>query len=521
MDEYKGIYYGNDDDRKFYEGGAHFKYSSLYKILEMLSLKINPIPQKKINNSESFNQHFSMKKVKHSAFNKKTRNIINFSYLSGTNFKTETNNLNNQKEKLDSKLKFNSLKKNSKPKINSNYNRGSTNCSSKINNVTKIKNTIPKKINTRNIDFLTFRENASSIIKKSVPNCINKTKNKQISISLQKIKTEPKSKLYNYKQNIRDYPIPLKNGLTGKESNKIIKIDLKNLKKLLKPNNSLNPNNNKIYKSYRNNSIIKIDLQNSDLNSLNSPNFTNRKSFNMKNKSKNKNISSSNKVNHLNEKRIQTKKIIKKNKENIVIDNKILSSKKNKRTKLFNIDSIFKNDDKKINININQKKSRNCENQDFSFNIRPDFLKTNQEKFSNCFKSLIIKNVKKNVIKYKKNKNLNYHKKINLNIKTGFLKENDNVNNNISTKFFNSCNTCRINESFNTKEKNNLLSRKNKSKCDKITTNDHLSHEEIKKPLDVLAKNEGNKVNKNGKKINQIIKITLNKSDLKSDKKSN
>ena len=37
MNEYKGIYYGEESERKFYEGGAHFKYIHLYKILEKLS----------------------------------------------------------------------------------------------------------------------------------------------------------------------------------------------------------------------------------------------------------------------------------------------------------------------------------------------------------------------------------------------------------------------------------------------------------------------------------------------------
>ena len=36
MQEYKGIYYGDTNEQKFYEGGAHFKYSDLYKILEKL-----------------------------------------------------------------------------------------------------------------------------------------------------------------------------------------------------------------------------------------------------------------------------------------------------------------------------------------------------------------------------------------------------------------------------------------------------------------------------------------------------
>ena len=47
MDEYKGIYYGEETERKFYEGGAHFKYSHLYKILEKLSKEQKQKKQKK------------------------------------------------------------------------------------------------------------------------------------------------------------------------------------------------------------------------------------------------------------------------------------------------------------------------------------------------------------------------------------------------------------------------------------------------------------------------------------------
>ena len=34
MEEYKGIYYNDDKEQQYYEGGAHFKYKELYKILE-------------------------------------------------------------------------------------------------------------------------------------------------------------------------------------------------------------------------------------------------------------------------------------------------------------------------------------------------------------------------------------------------------------------------------------------------------------------------------------------------------
>jgi hypothetical protein len=37
MADYKGIYYNDDNRQKFFEGGAHFKYIKLCKILEQLS----------------------------------------------------------------------------------------------------------------------------------------------------------------------------------------------------------------------------------------------------------------------------------------------------------------------------------------------------------------------------------------------------------------------------------------------------------------------------------------------------
>lgn len=39
MADYKGIYYHDDSKQKVYEGGAHFNYYKLYKILEKLSIE--------------------------------------------------------------------------------------------------------------------------------------------------------------------------------------------------------------------------------------------------------------------------------------------------------------------------------------------------------------------------------------------------------------------------------------------------------------------------------------------------
>ncbi len=41
MEEYKGLYYNDNTEQKFYEGGAHFRYKDLYKILEELVKKAN------------------------------------------------------------------------------------------------------------------------------------------------------------------------------------------------------------------------------------------------------------------------------------------------------------------------------------------------------------------------------------------------------------------------------------------------------------------------------------------------
>ena len=37
MADYKGIYYKDESKQRYFEGGAHFKYMSLYKVLEKLS----------------------------------------------------------------------------------------------------------------------------------------------------------------------------------------------------------------------------------------------------------------------------------------------------------------------------------------------------------------------------------------------------------------------------------------------------------------------------------------------------
>ena len=38
-DNYKGFFYNDNDEPKYYEGGAHFKFIELYRILDFLEKK--------------------------------------------------------------------------------------------------------------------------------------------------------------------------------------------------------------------------------------------------------------------------------------------------------------------------------------------------------------------------------------------------------------------------------------------------------------------------------------------------
>ena len=92
MDEYKGIYYGDEKEQKFYEAGAHFKYIKLYKILEKIA--------KERNQKEREKELLRIRKLKNLSriMNKKnqnkTRNIITHLDPNKLGFNTFSNNSN-------------------------------------------------------------------------------------------------------------------------------------------------------------------------------------------------------------------------------------------------------------------------------------------------------------------------------------------------------------------------------------------------------------------------------------------
>ena len=108
MDNYRGIYFNNPKDQKYYEGGAHFKYKDLYKkLLDLFNKKnninfpqkyynLNLSPRKNKNFGKNENNSIKIIKKEKSSTNskKKTRNKKNYSKLSDS----DSNDNNDYKE---------------------------------------------------------------------------------------------------------------------------------------------------------------------------------------------------------------------------------------------------------------------------------------------------------------------------------------------------------------------------------------------------------------------------------------
>ena len=93
MENYKGIYYNETKQQKFYEGGAHFKYKALFNILLSLGGFIeeditkyytnNSQKRDKIKNNKDIDSLLIKVKGKQSKY--KTRNFHQFNYINNPN----------------------------------------------------------------------------------------------------------------------------------------------------------------------------------------------------------------------------------------------------------------------------------------------------------------------------------------------------------------------------------------------------------------------------------------------------
>lgn len=100
MEEYKGIFYNDNSEKRYYEGGAHFRYYDLVKALSVLQRKA---PQKNsIDLLGKCNVIYKLSPMKKEGRNYSNNNNIRLSY------KTNSNNMNHSIKSYKEQINKNS-----------------------------------------------------------------------------------------------------------------------------------------------------------------------------------------------------------------------------------------------------------------------------------------------------------------------------------------------------------------------------------------------------------------------------
>ena len=133
MDNYKGLYYKETKEQRFYEGGAHFPYEELYKILLYLkeelkeqnknkNIQINKNPA---NNEEDSNIYTYDLVQNHNNNNKenklktRTRNVMNTYLYNNPNTLIKKNIVKKKDQQINIGLSFNERRESSKSRMKS------------------------------------------------------------------------------------------------------------------------------------------------------------------------------------------------------------------------------------------------------------------------------------------------------------------------------------------------------------------------------------------------------------------
>ena len=242
MKEYKGIYYGDDTEKKYFEGGAHFKYIKLYKILEQLALeqKLKEKEEKqkelyvhKRNKLSNLTQNNNINNLNNIPNEKKSRNVQGYFINNITNIST-TNNLknksysNNDFPKYNQKNGHNDILMINKTNYNhqtymllkDNINKEKDNSYSK-NKAFVIKNQ-KKMILTRNkAPSISFKGRPNTILKEGIQNLLFFRKNNLISNSMEQRKSKQKILIETFSKK----SFPNINNLNFEKKHKRIKTD--------------------------------------------------------------------------------------------------------------------------------------------------------------------------------------------------------------------------------------------------------------------------------------------------------
>ena len=422
MEEYKGIYYGDETEQQFYEGGAHFKYSKLYKILEILAKERNEKEKKQellyVHKNKNLNNS------KNTKINKKTRNVINDMDINKFQYNTINNNFNNINYNI--KNNFNIyLSINKENNKNKNENKSLINNKSKYDKNLSLSNN-KKDLNSRNKETIKpYRGRPNTIFKDGFHKMLYTKKRKLLSLSMEQ-RTKYKIKCpVNLKRSLPELNYDSSKLINDNKindnsynHNKIKVYKNKNIKKLknkIIKNNDISPNI-----SYSNANKISIKTERNQqqqplLENKNENNITEHQTQ-INNKISEKLF---NRINHTSSIKISKKvhNIIKKR----IIEKKIV----NPKTKPNVTSNVFKKskiDKEKINLFINKSSKKESTKKNF---IIDNNYKTLQE--TTCKKNQLnsIKNDSKNKTLNITGKKLVNLKKIDKNTMT-----NTNTNNN-------------------------------------------------------------------------------------------
>jgi len=457
MENYKGIYYNDSKEQKFFEGGAHFKYESLFKILLSLGGKIK---EEDHSNNPGLLQNYGkeqiqidkdikylLKKVDGKKSKYKTRNLAQFSYVNNPNTKIKFNTRNiDQKAHLSIKNENHFHSRNAK--ANQLFER---NNESYINKTTTslTNNNIKNNINSNLINYLLYKKQmAMKNEEKNNDNIINndnKDNNNKHSIThcYKYIHNRNKSDAFiNFNNNILSN---INNARSTKNIGSEKKSNINNYHKKIMIN-----------KSSKFNNIIKNDnyVNNSYYNKI--PLETNEQKINENDKNEIGEISNIN---------------ISRNNCPILYDKSMISNLKDKIKSDLSYDKIVKRSRNIINKRIMSYNTCGINN-----NINNNYLK----RYIN------------NYIPREENKN-----KINNNL-INYSYNLNNINNNLS-KSINNNNTLYSYENYG----NNIpktINIKNKQKIIKSTGNNIKIQKYIKKKINQLyVFNQNNYKNKGGK----------------------
>ena len=379
MENYKGIYYNDTKEQKYYEGGAHFKYKTLFNILLSLGGYIIEDSQIHYPNNSNKKHHIRSNKDINSLLIKvegkqskyKTRNLGQFNYVNNpntqikqsqnsnnmhkkhnlslkdyNNFHSRKSNLGYSLEKKNSYCKRTitsiSLKDENKKNFNNNlihlilskkdknqkneenrhyskliHSRNNSEAITNINNILFNKINVLKKFDTQNKSYIkNINSDNKSIINKSNDLC-------SLEINGRENNKNDKLEKTNIENKIRPY-------VYGKSKITLLKENPKICKQLTFYNNNFKKSRNIINKKIVSNNLTNENNKNNDINCNNkkynqnylfsSINFnTKKENENLVNDNINNNISSSYNNNIFHSINIKNKeKVLKTNGKNII-----------------------------------------------------------------------------------------------------------------------------------------------------------------------------------------------------------